>query len=134
MKKSYKKLMFSAIAVVIALPLISMAAGNEISLPERGKKVSEQKREFVGNFDGSQVNKEEMFLQRESRRLENRTKHTEMMEVLEAGDYNAWLEFVKDKDCLMTSQVNEENFSEFVEMHKLQMENRGNGFGGKNKR
>lgn len=128
MKQNYKKLIFPALAVAILLPLVSMASSDDTSFSERGKKFFQSRKEFVENFDRSQMNKEEMFLQREDRRLENRAKHTEMMEVLEAGDYSAWLEFVKDKNCPMTAKINEENFSEFVEKHKLRMENREDGF------
>ncbi len=74
------------------------------------------------------MDKDARILEAESRRLENRAKHTEMMNILEAGDFDTFLEFRKNKDCL----ISEENFSEFVEAHKLKAENRGNKFNHRN--
>lgn len=124
MKKNYKKLIFSVLAVIIFLPLASMANSDNISLSEKNKKSIQHRQSSMENFNHSSINKEDRLLQRESRRLENRAKHAEMMDILETGDYNAWLEFVKDKNCPITFQVNEENFAEFVEAHKQRVEKR----------
>jgi hypothetical protein len=126
MKKKYKKLIFSALAVAIFIPLVSMAANENFSFPEKDKKCIQNKQSFVKNSNLSSIDKDTRILERENRRLENRVRHTEMMNVLESGDYNTWLEFVKDKNCSMTSQVNEENFAEFIDAHKSKIENRNN--------
>jgi PAB1-binding protein PBP1 len=125
MKKNYKKLIFPALAVAIFLPLVSMAASDSISLSGKAGKAVQHRESFTEKFDHSFVNKEDRVMQRESRTLENRAKHTEMMNVLEKGDYNAWLEFVEDRDYSMTSRINEENFSEFIEAHREKVSNRG---------
>ncbi len=125
MKKNYKKLIFPALAVAIFLPLVSMAASDNISLSGKAEKAVQHRESFVEEFSHSLANKEDRLIQRETRILENRAKHTEMMNVLETGDYNAWLEFVEDRDCSMTSRINEENFSEFIEAHREKVSNRG---------
>jgi hypothetical protein len=132
MKKSYKKLIFPALAVMIFVPLISMAASETFSWPENNKNSVQYRQSSLEGFNHSSVDVDSRILERETRRAENRARQTEMMSVLESGDYNAWLEFAKDKNCPMISQVNEENFSEFVEAHKLRIENRGSESLGKN--
>lgn len=131
MKQNYKKLIFPILALAFFLPLISMAANNETSLPEKEKKSFQFKKDFKENTRSSQFNeaKRENALNkedRESRRLKNRTRQLEMMEILEAGDYSDWLEFVKDSNCPMKSKISEENFSQFVENYKLKIESRVN--------
>ena len=129
MKQNYKKLILPALAVAIFLPLVSMAASDITS-----KKSIQHRESSTENFIHSSVNKEDRILQRDSRRLENRARHTEMMEILEAGDYNAWVEFIGDKNCPMISEINEENFSDFVEMHREKVKNRNNEIGEKNQK
>jgi len=124
MKKNYKKLIFPALTLAIFIPLVSMAASDTFSFPERGQKAIQYKQSSSENFNPSLVDRETRLAERDARRLANRAKHTEMMSVLESGDYNAWLEFAQNNDCPMISQVNEENFAEFVEAHKERVANR----------
>ncbi len=125
MKKNYKKLIFPALAVMIFVPLITMAASEAFSWPENNKNSAQYRQSSLEGFNHSSVDIDSRISERETRRAENRARQAEMMSILESGDYNAWLEFAKDKNCPMISQVNEENFSEFVEAHKLRIENRG---------
>ncbi len=125
MKQKLKKLILPALALAIFLPLISMAASDETSIPEQAKNKFERKQELAKNYNYSLSDREANLLERENRRLENRAKHTEMMNILETGDFNAWLEFAEDKNCPNISEMTEENFSEFIEKHKLKVENRG---------
>lgn len=53
-------------------------------------------------------------------RLENREA---IREAIENNDYNAWLEAVGE-DSKIAEFITEENFSRFVEMHKLMEEGR----------
>lgn len=55
---------------------------------------------------------------KEACRQANQSKHQEMISILEQNDYQAWLDFVADKDCPMKAQVSEENFSDFVKAHQ----------------
>lgn len=48
---------------------------------------------------------------------EMKAKKAEWQAVLEAGDYQAWLELVGDKP--MAEQITEENFAQFAAMHQL---------------
>ena len=124
MKKNYKNLIFPVLALVIFIPLVSMAADNSSSFSEKGQRAIKHRQSSLENFNSSLVDKDARMAEREDRRLENRAKHEEMIKVLESGDYNAWLEFVKDKECPMFSEISEENFSEFVKMHKSKLESR----------
>jgi len=78
---------------------LALSAGAMSTLAFRGDS-GERSR----NFDSAQI--EEMKQNRE-----------EVQSALQAGDYNAWKEAVKNGP--MSENVTEENFARFAEMHRL---------------
>ena len=125
MKKNHKKIIFSALAVAVFVPLVSMASSDNFSLSEKNKKSVQYRNSSSENFEKSSVDKALMSQEREARRASNRSRHSELMSVLERGDYDAWLEFSKTRDCSMSSKVNRDNFSEFVQAHRDKVGARG---------
>jgi len=117
MNKNVKTIALSSLAMILLLPLVGLAS-SEIVLPDKGQKMSAQEsRDYTS---------------RDARRLNNQSKSQELRAILEKNDYQAWLEFVADKDCPMKGQVSEENFSDFVLAHQerwsereARQENRG---------
>lgn len=107
MKKYIKTITFASLALLLLIPLVSMAS-SEIELANKGTQMKAQFK------DGNLANYET----REARRAGNQARHSEMLNILEQNDYQAWLEFVGDKDCPMKEKINEENFAEFVKAHQ----------------
>ena len=71
-----------------------------------------------GDFEGAKALAEELGLP--GKKMEKRKGHMnkpEVMEAIEAGDYNAWKELMGDRGPAQT--ITEENFGTFVEMHNL---------------
>ncbi len=113
MKTHIKTIAFASLALLLLIPLVSMAS-SEIVLPSKGNQMKAQLK------DSNSANYET----REARRATNQARHSEMLNVLEQNDYQAWLDFVGDKDCPMKEQVNQENFAEFVKAHQERVSER----------
>jgi hypothetical protein len=82
---------------------------------------------------------EEQKTEMEARRTEMETRQNAIQAALDNNDYQAWLAAVGD-DCPLAEKITAENFSQFVEAHKLRqqadsitkglgLEGSGNGFG-----
>ncbi len=66
-----------------------------------------------------------MQLKMEERKAEMETRQTEMQEIMESGDYNAWKILHEERESNrfnILDVVNEDNFEKFAEMHKLMQE------------
>lgn len=59
----------------------------------------------------------------EAKRAEMEAKKEAIQAVLEAGDYQAWVQAVGE-DCPMLEKINEDNFSRFVEAHNYMEQGR----------
>lgn len=110
-----KKLILPALALVIFIPLVSMAASSDSS------SFLEKGRDSSRKFKGGEVSVEERAIFMEERRAlrEGRqSSREEMSAILETGDYDAWLEVAQNNDCPVILQVTRENFAEFASSHK----------------
>lgn len=125
MKKHIKTITLASLALLLLIPLVSMAS-SEIELANKGTQMKTQFKD--GNFSNYEA--------RDARRASNQARHSEMLNILEQNDYQAWLEFVGDKECPMKEKINEENFAEFVKAHQERASEREarQEFKGKNRR
>lgn len=78
-------------------------------------------------FSMTSEEKDAMKIEMESKRGLMIKNREEIKNAMETGDYETWLELVKDTDCPFLSEVNSENFAEFTEEHKNMDENRLEG-------
>jgi hypothetical protein len=70
---------------------------------------------------------EERIAQMEEMRAEKEAHRAEMDALLDAGDYDAWAEYVTEgeRGGKILEVINEDNFDEFVEAHELMEIGRG---------
>ncbi len=120
MKQRLKNIIIPALALLVFVPAITLAANSEFVFPDKGKKEQAQ-ISLQANGESLNLDKTERLATRDARRLANRANRQAMLEVLNSGDYEAWLAFAEDKNCPMISQVNAENFSDFVAAHQARM-------------
>lgn len=111
-KKSVK-LSLMALGFLAFIPLASMAAENNSYLGfGNGGGNNRLGGDNKGTMKSMSVEEREAFLADRDARMEK------INLALESGDYNAWLEVV-GSDCPLAEKITSENFSEFVEAHKL---------------
>ena len=104
-----------AIIAVSGLAFSSFAAnsdtaGSAINKPFFARGISDETRE---QFQAD----------REAFRAEREARHEAVEAVLDAGDYNAWVEVVGE-DAPILEKINANNFSRFMEAHKYMEQGR----------
>lgn len=141
MKKN--KLIIPALALVIFIPLVTMAASNDSTsliknafgrgegrLDMVGERLGEhrnlenltedEKATFQANMEAKRAEMDNMTVEeREAFRQERIAERDAIQKAIEAGDYDAWLALASEKNCPFLNEVTRENFVDFFQNHKI---------------
>lgn len=112
---------------VLSLAMIALATGFAFNVYAQTPDASAEKSIFKGERFGQNANlTDEQKAEMEARREEMKTTRDEnqaaMQTALNSGNYDTWVEVVTEQigsDAKILTQVNADNFSEFVEAHQL---------------